>query len=186
MAPPPPTIPPMRTFHVFLAILSLAGPAAADSDLEHFERYVRPVLVERCHSCHSGQGEVLQAGLRVDSLRALLEGGDSGPAIIPGDPANSLLVSAIRYESFEMPPRGKLSEKEVAAITKWIARGAKWPREAEPLPQRHVEPEFSVEQRSSEHWCWQRVRDPQPALDNDLRAAQNAIDHFHRKALAEA
>ena len=83
------------------------------------------MLAEHCFKCH---GNAAQRGqLRVDSLSALLSGGESGPAIAPGKPDESLLVEAIRYESLEMPPDSKLPSDQIAAITKWIETGAPWP-----------------------------------------------------------
>jgi hypothetical protein len=86
---------------------------------------VRPVLAENCFKCH---GEAKQkGGLRLDSRGAVLAGGDSGPAIEPGKPGESLLIEAIRHESIEMPPTGKLPEGEIAALVQWVEIGAPWP-----------------------------------------------------------
>ena len=104
------------------------GPAADGPDavaVRHFETHVRPVLVERCGRCHGDREQ--KGGLRVDGLVALLRGGDSGPAIVPGDPAASLLVAAIRHDGVAMPPDGKLADGPIAAIEVWIASGAPWP-----------------------------------------------------------
>jgi hypothetical protein len=90
-----------------------------------FEEQVRPVLVERCESCHGPDKQ--KAGLRVDSLVGLLRGGESGAAISPGDPEESNLVAAIRHDGWEMPPDGKLADAQIAALTEWIRRGASWP-----------------------------------------------------------
>jgi hypothetical protein len=97
-------------------------PAAA----AFFETAVRPILVERCHSCH---GPVkAKAGLRLDSRAAVLAGGESGPAIVPGRPGESLLIDAINYgELHQMPPKSKLPDQEIATLTRWVERGAPWP-----------------------------------------------------------
>src|SRR5216110_3013519 len=87
-------------------------PQAAPDDpatVEFFEKKVRPVLIERCHSCHSAAATKLKGGLRLDSLEAALKGGDTGPAIVPGKTEKSLLVDAVSYKNIElrMPPKGK-------------------------------------------------------------------------------
>jgi hypothetical protein len=103
-----------------------AAPTVANpAEAAFFETHVRPVLVERCGSCHGAEKQ--KAGLRLDSLVGLLRGGESGPAIEPGDPAASNLVAAIRHESWEMPPDGRLPDDQIVAIERWIAAGAPWP-----------------------------------------------------------
>ena len=85
---------------------------AADKGIEFFERKIRPVLVERCYACHSAQAaakNTLKGGLLLDSRQGTRKGGDSGPAIVPGKPADSLLIAAIRHETFKMPPKRTLS-----------------------------------------------------------------------------
>ena len=104
----------------------VAAPVAADERLARFEEQVRPLLAVRCFSCHGAQAA--HGGLRVDSLEAILRGGDSGPAIVPCDPAASLLVTAVRQESLVMPPEGgKLADAEIGAIEAWVRDGAVWP-----------------------------------------------------------
>ena len=103
-----------------------ATPLRADERLAFFEEHVRPLLAVRCFSCHGPQAA--HGGLRLDGLEAILRGGDTGPAIVPGDPAASLLVTAVRQESLQMPPEGgKLSDDEIGAIEAWVRDGAVWP-----------------------------------------------------------
>ena len=109
-------------------------PAAAADDAAFFERSIRPLLVERCLECH---GEKEEGGLRLDGRAAVLAGGDSGPAAVAGDPAASLLVKAIHYAdpAYQMPPAGKLPEREIALVEEWVRRGMPWPGSAgEPAP----------------------------------------------------
>src|SRR5688572_6068354 len=76
---------------------------------EFFEKRVRPILVARCYECHSGTAAKLKGGLRLDSLAAMLKGGDTGPAIVPGNAKESLLVDAVNYgDVYQMPPKSKL------------------------------------------------------------------------------
>ena len=93
---------------------------------EHFfEQNVRPMLAENCYSCHGEKKQ--KGGLRLDSLEAILKGGDSGPALVAGKPTESLIVEAINYAGLEMPPKGKLTAEKIAVLTRWVALGAPWP-----------------------------------------------------------
>ncbi|MCA9173912.1 MAG: DUF1553 domain-containing protein [Planctomycetales bacterium] len=95
---------------------------------ERFVQSVEPLLRAKCLSCHGPDKQ--EGGLRLDSLVAAIHGGDSGPAILPGDAAKSLLVKAIRFDDpdLQMPPKDPLAAKEIAALTRWINDGAVWPR----------------------------------------------------------
>src|SRR5438105_4081605 len=104
----------------------LGGPTA--EGIEFFETHIRPVLVAKCYECHSAKAKSLKAGLRLDSAERMRAGGESGPAIVPNKPDESLLVSALRYESNEMPPSGKLPDAVINDFAKWIAIGAPDPR----------------------------------------------------------
>ena len=123
----------------------LPGTASADDSTAFFESRIRPVLVHTCSPCH---GATALGGLRVDSRDALLLGGLSGPAIVPGDPEASLLIRAIRHTGeLKMPLDGnRLKRQQVAAFERWIRNGAPWPETAErgeaATPQRKAEPEF--------------------------------------------
>jgi hypothetical protein len=102
-------------------------------DVQFFESKIRPVLVEHCYKCHSHSADRIKAGLLLDSRDALLHGGNSGPAIVPGNPDESLLIQAIRYtdEDLQMPPEehgGQLDAREIADLTEWVRRGAPDPR----------------------------------------------------------
>jgi hypothetical protein len=120
-----------------LAILR-AGEAPAQpsaEDLAFFESKVRPVLAEKCYECHSAAAHEkgkLKAGLYVDSREGLLTGGETGPALLPGKPQESLLIKVIRHEikDAEMPPKGKLEDSAIADLAKWIEMGAPDPRVA--------------------------------------------------------
>jgi hypothetical protein len=97
--------------------------------MEFFEKKIRPVLAERCYECHSADADSVEGGLLLDSRDAARKGGDSGPAVEPGDVDASLLIAAIRYDTFEMPPDGKLPDAVIADFVKWIEMGAPDPRE---------------------------------------------------------
>ncbi|MCB1077493.1 MAG: hypothetical protein KDM64_06650, partial [Verrucomicrobiae bacterium] len=102
----------------------------AAEDEAFFEKEIRPILIERCYECHSSESGKTKGGLALDTREGWSHGGDSGPAIVPGKPDESLLVEAIRYENadVEMPPKGKLRENEIALLTQWVGRGAPDPR----------------------------------------------------------
>ena len=101
----------------------LLGQAPDRQGVEFFEQKIRPVLVQHCYACHSTEArekKKLQANLLLDSQEGLLNGGDSGPALVKGKSAESLLIKALKYEDFEMPPTGKLSDEIIADFAKWI------------------------------------------------------------------
>ncbi len=155
---------------LFLAIsvAGLANQAVRGEDfppdqIEFFEKRVRPLLIEHCYSCHSDGAEKIQAGLQVDSRRALLSGGDSGASIVIGNADASLLVSAIRYEEYEMPPSGKLPEADINTLVEWINMGAPWGVDAGnvPAPGGTIErAKFDLAQRKASHWVWQPISRP--------------------------
>ncbi len=101
----------------------------APEQMEFFEREIRPLLVEHCHDCHGSDEN--EGGLSLAGRVSILQGGDNGPAIDPGNPDKSLLIEAIHYSpnGFQMPPDGKLPDEAIAALVKWIKIGAPWPEE---------------------------------------------------------
>jgi hypothetical protein len=126
---------PMRSSWLLIWLFAVLGAteraALADDDVAFFEAKIRPVLVERCHKCHSSQAPKPKGGLRVDSRTALRAGGSSGPAVVPGDLDASLLYQAITAAdgAVPMPPTGRLSPAEIADFRRWITIGAPDPRE---------------------------------------------------------
>lgn len=98
------------------------------AQIEFFESRIRPVLVKSCYECHSAASETVQGGLLLDSRDATRKGGDSGAGVVPGKPGDSLLLSAIRYDSFEMPPKGRLPQHVIDDFEVWIKNGAEDPR----------------------------------------------------------
>ena len=112
---------------------SAAPPGREAADF--FEQHVRPLLIRRCYECHSEQLKKRRGGLALDSKEGWLKGGSRGPAIVPGNPEESLLIQAVRFEDedLRMPPKGKLShgklsEGEILLLTQWVAMGALDPR----------------------------------------------------------
>ena len=107
-----------------------APPAADDKDgtaaVVFFESQVRPLLVARCHKCHGAAP--VKGGLSLVSRAGAIAGGDSGPVVVPGKPDESRLITAVRYadNQLQMPPDAKLSDAEIARLTRWIQEGVAW------------------------------------------------------------
>jgi hypothetical protein len=178
----------LRTIAV-LAVVCLARALASDprpldgdpADLQFFETRVRPLLAEHCFSCHGDADQ--KAGLRLDHIASILEGGDSGPALVPGHPESSRLLHAVRYDDVElqMPPRGRLPETAVADLRKWIELGAPWPNETRAAPTKDAP--IDLEARKAEHWCWRDLAETAPPAANEPDLSP--IDAFVRAAAAE-
>ena len=156
--------------------------------VEFFETRVRPVLIERCFECHSSDAAEVKAGLLVESRKALLAGGESGPAIVPGVPEKSLLIASIRYESLEMPPKGKLRPEEIASLEKWVQMGAPWPADAaksEPVVMTAEQPRDWDTLRQN-HWAFRPIEKAVPPDVNDTTWPESDIDRFILSRLEEA
>lgn len=147
-----------------------------DTNRDFFESRIRPLLAESCFQCHGA--ETQKGGLRLDHIRSMMSGGDSGPAIVPFDVPGSRLRTAVRYDDLElqMPPKGKLSDAAISDLEHWIEIGAPWPDE--PEPQAAAAPVFDLAKRKSEHWCWQPIvaTDPPPLADDAW--SRGPIDRF--------
>ncbi len=113
-----------------LQMLICSNAFSADDDLQFFETHIRPVLVEHCYECHSAESKKSQGELLLDSRDGIRAGGSSGPAVVPGDLEKSLILDALRYQSLEMPPSGKLDDAIIEKFEKWIRGGAVDPRDA--------------------------------------------------------
>ena len=121
----------VATVAMVAAVRAETAAAAHDpAAIEFFESRIRPVLVEHCYKCHSAAEASPKGELRLDTATLLLRGGASGAAIVPGQPGEGVLLAALRYESYEMPPAGKLPDETIADFEKWIAMGAPDPRGA--------------------------------------------------------
>ena len=171
----------MRSGIILITILvATSSAAAADKAadrqrLEFFESKIRPVLVKHCYECHAADSKQLRGGLLVDSRQGLHKGGESGPAVVPGDPKESLLVSALKYETFEMPPKGKLPPAVIADFEKWIQDGAIDPRNGtSPI----AKPRKIDIEAGRKHWAYRPLRAPViPAVKN-AAWAKTDIDRF--------
>ncbi|MEM7233579.1 MAG: DUF1549 domain-containing protein, partial [Planctomycetota bacterium] len=170
------------SLHVALADAALDSKeqVLSKAEIDLFERDVRPILVRRCYECHSAESSTVKGGLRVDYRDGLLRGGDNGPAVVPGQPAKSLLLQAVNYENpdLEMPPKQRLPAKEIAALERWIARGAPDPRVAKPKRSSGAEESFDIDERRASHWAWQPLRRDTPPEVQDASWPRETLDRY--------
>ncbi|WP_235935387.1 PSD1 and planctomycete cytochrome C domain-containing protein [Candidatus Laterigemmans baculatus] len=186
------------TLRMFLILATLLGAArleplagragaaeaiAADRQEEaFFESRVRPLLVEHCYDCHSLELGDSSGDLRLDDAAATRRGGSRGPAVVPGDEQQSLLLTAVKYDSpdLQMPPEGKLADEEIEVLRQWIASGAYDPRE--PLEHEPEDAEPAADPR--EHWAFQLPeRTPPPQVVAD--SARDVLDAVVAERLTE-
>ncbi|MFN6107269.1 MAG: DUF1549 domain-containing protein [Planctomycetaceae bacterium] len=160
-----------------LRITSAADPAA-----DFFEQKIRPLLVERCQACHSSVTGKTSGGLALDTRQGWVTGGDNGPAIVPGQPEESLLLKAITYTDpdLQMPPAGngeRLTADEVAAVTEWIKAGAIDPRVAgERLGGMSAD-------EARQWWSWQPLTSVAVPTVRETAWPQTDLDRFILAAL---
>jgi len=162
-----------------LTFLALDRGAAAEVDTAFFESRIRPVLVQHCYECHSAESGKAKGGLRVDTREGLRQGGEGGPAVVPGHPEKSRLLTAISHADpdLEMPPRQKkLPAGVIDDFRRWIASGAPDPRETSAAPAGEPAPVSLEEGRR--FWAFQKPRPhPLPATRNP-DWARRELDHF--------
>ncbi|MFT5188648.1 MAG: hypothetical protein ACI957_001669 [Verrucomicrobiales bacterium] len=157
-----------RTLSTGVIIFLLAWQHAKSAPIsteetDFFETRIRPVLAQDCYECHRSEGK-RQGGLALDHRKALLEGGDTGPALVPGDAAGSLLIQVIRHEheDLKMPKAGaKFEDSTIADFEKWVAMGAPDPRDAPPTPEAEEEDTNwdAVMERRKSWWSFQPLRE---------------------------
>jgi len=154
----------------------------SEADISFFENEVRPLLAKHCYECHSSESKELKGGLRLDSRQLALKGGDTGPAITPGKPDQSLFISAIQYgDLYQMPPKTRLPEKTTEVFVEWVRRGAPWP--AGETPKAHALADFDLKKRIADHWVWTL---PEASREPRVRAKtwpQQPLDYFLLKHL---
>ena len=160
----------LPAFTILLTVSYAVGQELTRREQDLFETHARPFLSNHCVSCHGEEKQ--EGGLKLTSLAEMLNGGDSGPAIVPGKPDESLLVSAIHYDSFEMPPSGKLDAEETSRIETWIQQGAPWPRD---IVLRKPSP---IDDDARAWWCFQPIANPTAPRVDDPAWSQNPIDQF--------
>jgi hypothetical protein len=154
---------------------SAQAPSAAEAEL--FEKQIRPLLVERCLECHGGGPKKPRGGLRLTSREALLQGGDSGPAAVAGKPDQSLLIHAVRYrDDLRMPPKAKLKDHEIAALTRWVQMGLPWPDTKGTTP--IAKGKFRITDEQRNFWAFRPVRPVQAPAVKDTAWPRSDLDRF--------
>ncbi|PWU02087.1 MAG: hypothetical protein C5B51_21605, partial [Terriglobia bacterium] len=171
----------------FLAVVPLGLAQQAAERVQFFETRIRPVLANNCYACHTDNK---LGGLRVDSRVSLLAGGNSGPAIVPGHPEDSLLIRAVSHidSSLKMPMGGnKLKDNEIADLTYWIkAMAAFWPEEtAKPVTAAAPTASFTIRPEQRNFWSFQPVKKPALPSVKDTAWAKTPIDRFVMAKLEE-
>ncbi|HUG19672.1 MAG TPA: DUF1549 domain-containing protein, partial [Planctomycetaceae bacterium] len=175
-----------RTFSLLIVLAGVATSVAADDrDLRAaqeklFESKIRPLLATKCVKCHGSKKQ--EGQLRLDSREAMLTGGESGPVFVPGKPGESLILEAMRYESFEMPPTGQLPEHEVTPFVEWIAGGGLWPERTESIR----EESGGISESDREWWAFQPLAKPEVPTLKDDRWSKTEIDRFIMRRLQQA
>jgi hypothetical protein len=156
-----------------------ALPQAGPDEADFFEKKIRPVLAERCYSCHSAQASKAKGQLRLDSREALLKGGDRGPSISAGDPGKSLLLAAVRHadDDLKMPPKGKLSDAQIADLDRWVRKGAPWPATSAAKEAEHAS--------APRHWAFDPPRDAAAPAVKDAAWVRSPVDAFILAGLEE-
>jgi hypothetical protein len=148
-------------------------PSGAKADMDFFERKIRPVLVAQCYECHSEKSKIVQANLYLDTREGIRRGGDTGPAVVPGKSDESLLVEALRFQSLEMPPAGKLPDDVIADFVRWVDSGAADPRDGKaPVPQT-----VDIE-AGRKFWSYQPPRAAAVPKVNDGNWPRTDVDRF--------
>jgi hypothetical protein len=172
----------------FLQVMAAAALAwcagsvsATESEaIEFFEKKVRPILIERCFECHSSTTKI-KGGLTLDSQHDWTLGGDTGPAIIPGQPDQSLLFQAVTWSNLDlqMPPKKKLTDAEIQILSTWIENGAHDPRESSPSSMAAKKPAMATPvEKGREFWSYRPLQNPPVPKVSNTTWPQHPIDHF--------
>ncbi len=159
------------------ALLTPVMLRAADPDpkgVEFFENKIRPVLVEQCYKCHSTQADKKKGGLLLDTRATTLKGGDTGPAIVPGNPEKSLLLAVLRHDGdVKMPPKTKLPDAVIADFRRWVEMGAPDPRDRAAAAATTID--WS---KARQFWSFQPVRKPVAPPVKDAAWVKTDVDRY--------
>ena len=160
---------------IFAVVTQVMAAESTPEQIEFFEAKIRPVFADNCYACHSAANKI-KGGLRLDAPAAVLKGGDTGPAIVPGDPDASLLIKAVRYHDADlrMPPKDKkLPAEQIAVLESWVKMGAPMPKagDANPLL-------TDVSGARAKHWAFQPVIKPTLPAVKKSGWVQTPVDDF--------
>ena len=155
-----------------------SGDARTSEQRDFFEKKIRPVLADKCYKCHSEKSEKIKGGLVLDTREGIRRGGDNGPAVVPGDLKESLLIEAVRYASkdFAMPPKkegGKLPDEVIRDFEKWVQMGAPDPRDGAAKVVKKYD-----EAKAKAWWAFQPVKKPVVPAVQDAAWAKSDLDRF--------
>jgi mono/diheme cytochrome c family protein len=158
-----------------LTIGAVEGQTQEAASADFFENKIRPILANNCYSCHTGSQ---LGGLRLDSAEAMVKGGSRGPAITPGDPDKSLLITAVRQTNpdLKMPLGAKLKDSEVADLTAWVKAGAVWPKSAPVAPSDSNK--YTIAPERKKFWSMLPLKEPPTPQVKDPKWPKTAIDKF--------
>jgi hypothetical protein len=172
---------------IILLSLLISPVSGGEKETEFFETRIRPVLIKHCYECHSQAAAEIQGELVVDHRDGLRKGGETGKAVVPGMPQKSLLLAALRYESLEMPPAGKLPDQVIADFETWIRNGASDPRDKAPTAQETADQAWQAQLDERRHWWSLQAPKPvEPPTVSDAAWMNEPIDRFILSALENA
>ena len=160
------------------SLLLLNAASYASEPMAFFEKEVRPLLINRCYECHSAEKKI-KGGLALDTRNAILKGGDSGPGLVAGEPDQSKIIEAVRYQNhdLQMPPKSKLPEAEIKVLEKWVAMGAPDPRTGAVVS---TDTHSKLEE-GRKHWAFQ----PLAQIEPPATLARHPVDAFVIQALQD-
>lgn len=158
---------------LLVAASTFADDAPDKAGVNYFEKNIRPVLVKHCYECHSADADELGGNLLLDTRAGSRKGGDMGAAVVPKQPAKSLLLSAIQYNDLEMPPDEQLPDEVIAHFRRWIAMGAPDPRDGKIAAPHEAQPN-----KPEELWSLQPLADSPPPKPKNNDWARDDIDRF--------
>ncbi len=180
---------PFRCVPALLMLPLLAGFAVADEipdfpaeNVAEFEAEVAGILEANCLKCHSGAEP--KGGLDLTRRAAIVTGGESGAAVDLANPAESLLLKAINYDGYEMPPTGQMSPKQIESLTNWVKNGLAWPKDLKALHFEAPREPPRVNEETKKHWSFQPVKKPQ-APEVAVDWAKSDLDRFIQKQLLD-
>jgi hypothetical protein len=180
---------------VALATWPLGADSAAEAEkpsregVRFFEKNIRPILVDRCYTCHSSKLSEPEGALLLDSRAGVMRGGRHGPIIVPGEPEESLLIQAVKRKNkdFQMPPadREPLTAREIDAFVQWVEMGAPDPRTEGGVGQVSAAAKPFDWEAEAKHWAYRPVRDPRPPAKVAAEWSGTAVDRFLKAKLDE-
>lgn len=170
-----------------LTVTSLVQAEKPTPGLELFENKIRPVLIEHCYECHSAATTDIKGGLRVDSREAIRSGGESGAAVVPHQTGQSLLLDALRHESFEMPPGKKLPDEVIADFVKWVELGAPDSRDQPPSVDEAASLSWkAIFEKRRQWWSLQPLQKVTPPSVTNNDWSERPVDRFLLEKLQQS